>query len=257
MLDAKLHSLSQTIAAQPRAAGLRWQLFQYLCIKGDYARARIHLQAYAKLEPQTQAACQVYQNLLVAEEQRQQVALGQHTALLHATAGPIPWLQTLQQAHTMRPQDPQQSAALLHTALEECSVPAARLHPVAGEAYTVDFLCDGDTTLSPVLEAYLDGQYTWIPLTDIASLEVFPPKNLLGFIWAAAVIVEHTGDKKQVFIPARYVLNATDYPEKCLFGMETQWRDNAGICQGLGQKSWLSDQGFCGLFDFAKIEFLC
>ena len=66
-IAAQIERIESHIRAQPTCAAHRWALFQWLCVTGDWARAVIQLQTWAKLEPQQAQAAQVYRDLIRAE----------------------------------------------------------------------------------------------------------------------------------------------------------------------------------------------
>jgi len=95
-IATRIARIESRIRAQPTTAVHRWALFQLLCVTGDWTRAVIQLQTWAKLEPQQARAAQVFRDLIRAGRWRQEVVAG------HERPGfviePAPWVIELARA---------------------------------------------------------------------------------------------------------------------------------------------------------------
>ena len=59
-----------------------------------------------------------------------------------------------------------------------------------------DSLEDADPRIGPRLEVYTAGQYMWLPLAHIESIEIQAPKRLRDLLWAPCLV--HTGPKFKI-----------------------------------------------------------
>jgi type VI secretion system protein ImpE len=62
--------------------------------------------------------------------------------------------------------------------------------PVSGtlNGSRFDSLTDADPRIGARLEVFAAGQYMWLPLEHVASVEVSPPKRLRDLLWAPAIV---------------------------------------------------------------------
>ena len=69
----------------------------------------------------------------------------------------------------------------------------ANIAPVAGTLNGKPFesMEDADPRIGARLEIFAAGDYMWLPLAHIASVQMEPPKRLRDLLWAPALV--HTG----------------------------------------------------------------
>jgi len=248
-IAAQVARIESHIRAQPTFSAHRWALFQWLCVTGDWARAVIQLQTWAKLEPQQTQAAQVYRDLVRAERWRQKVVAGFERPGF--VLEPAPWVMELAFALRLAGDGLRGHAdEAREKALDAAPLIAA--HTPRGAA---SWIADSDSRFGPVCEVMTAGHYRWVPFADLAAWRMAPPANLIDLVWASCVLTLTDGSTVHGFMPARYPGSeaATD---ALRLGRETAWHE-AGRTAVIahGQKTWTTDRGDFGLFELAHAQF--
>jgi len=115
---------------------------------------------------------------------------------------------------------------------------------------------DADSRLGPVLEAFVDGKYYWIPFSRIQTIVIEAPTDLRDLIWITAQFVWANGGQASGFIPTRYSGTESNPDSALQLSRKTEWKEPAeGIYLGLGQRVFATDQADVSLLDARKIEF--
>ena len=117
-------------------------------------------------------------------------------------------------------------------------------------------MSDADFRLGPVLEAYIEGNYYWIPFGQIKSLTSQAPASLMELVWLPARLLLITGAEIEAYLPVRYPrTEETGSAELCL-ARRTEWKAvSEGANVGLGQKLFKSDRGETGILECRSMEF--
>ncbi|QTD91904.1 type VI secretion system accessory protein TagJ [Burkholderia anthina] len=248
-ITTRIEWIESCIRAQPTCAAYRWALFQWLCVTGDWARAVIQLQTWAKLEPQQAQAAHVFRDLIRAERWRQKVVGG------HERPGfvlePASWVNALIGALELAADG---HGELADNAREK-ALDAAPLVAARTPRGVASWIADSDSRFGPVCEVMTAGHYRWVPFDDLAAWRIAPPANLIDLVWAPCVLTLSDGSAVRGFMPARYPGSeaATD---ALRLGRETAWHEagrTAVIARG--QKTWTTDRGDFGLFELADAQF--
>ena len=120
--------------------------------------------------------------------------------------------------------------------------------PVSGKLNGTPFqsLTDADPRIGARLEVYAAGQYTWIPLEQIASVRIPAPSRLRDLLWAPAAVrtgVDFRGvELGEVLLPVLAPLTWQDSNDAVRLGRMTEWRDlGDGAEAPIGQKLLLVD----------------
>jgi len=118
---------------------------------------------------------------------------------------------------------------------------------------------DADPRIGPRLEVYAAGQYMWLPLAHIASLEIQPPKRLRDLLWAPTLV--HTGPKframelGEVLVPALSPFSFRHSDDAVRLGRATVWEEQeGGEVVPLGQKMLLVDGEDFPLLELRRLE---
>jgi len=118
---------------------------------------------------------------------------------------------------------------------------------------------DADPRIGPRLEVYAAGQYMWLPLAHIASLEMQAPKRLRDLIWAPTLV--HTGPKframelGEVLVPALSPFSFRHSDDAVRLGRATVWEEQeGGEVVPLGQKMLLVDGEDFPLLELRHLE---
>ncbi|RQS18319.1 type VI secretion system accessory protein TagJ [Burkholderia sp. Bp8998] len=245
----RIERIESCIRAQPAVAAHRWALFQWLCVTGDWARAVIQLQTWAKLEPQQTQAAQVYRDLVRAERWRQKVVAGFERPGF--VLEPAPWVMELAFALRLAGNGQREHAdEAREKALDAAPLTAA--HTPRGVA---SWIADSDSRFGPVCEVMTAGHYRWVPFADLAAWRVSPPADLIDLVWAPCVLTLTDGSAVRGFMPARYP-DSEAATDALRLGRETAWHESGRTTViAVGQKTWTTDRGDFGLFELAHAQF--
>ena len=248
-IATRIARIESRIRAQPTTAVHRWALFQLLCVTGDWARAMLQLQTWAKLDPKQAQTAQLFRDLIRAERWRKKVVTG------HERPGfvlePAPWVTELVLALWLAADGHGEHAdEAREKALDAAPLIAARTpRGVAG------WIADSDSRFGPICEVITAGHYRWLPFADLAAWRVSPPVNLIDLVWAPCVLTLTDGSILRGFMPARYP-GSEAAPDALRLGHETVWHESERTAViALGQKTWATEHGDFSLFELADTEF--
>lgn len=120
-------------------------------------------------------------------------------------------------------------------------------------------IADADPRIGPRLEVLAGGNYLWVPLEHIASIEMEPPKRLRDLLWAPATIRTGPGfngaDLGEVLLPVLSPFSATHADDAVRLGRMTVWETSAnGAEVPFGQKILLADEEEIPLLELRKLE---
>jgi len=161
---------------------------------------------------------------------------------------PPQWLASMIEA--LRTSDPSRARALRDVALEEAPTTPGRL-----DGHPIDWIADADDRLGPVLEAFVDGRYLWIPFSQVSSLQLAEPTDLIDLVWAQAEMGLRTGASRPVLIPVRYPGTQRDADEALLMARRTEWQGSDALgYTGLGQRELITDHDQVGLLQLRSLE---
>ncbi len=134
------------------------------------------------------------------------------------------------------------------TMFAEGDYPGTRLEPVAGVLNGTPFqrMEDADPRVGARFEIFAAGQYTWIPMAQVASLRIAPPAKLRDLLWAPAALMPREGfkggDLGEILIPMMSPLSWRHGSDAVRLGRVTEWEDlGGGAVAPLGQKMLLVD----------------
>lgn len=245
--------VEQEIKKQPAAIEKRFFLFQLLAVLGDWQRALQQLQTCVKLDKALAPTAHVYGDLVRTETTRAKVFAGEHAP--HFLQEPSQWCGGMVQALSLQTQGHIADAdAARSDALGQAPECAGHLTTKEGE-HSFDWLVDADSRLGPILEVIVSGQYMWLPLDQVQSIEVSHPHDLRDLVWTIAEITLKGGDTLSAFIPARYPGSETGEDNIRLSRLTTWQEVGETGTFGLGQRMWMTDQMDVALFDCRKITF--
>jgi type VI secretion system protein ImpE len=236
-LSAALAEIKNSIRKDPSNQDFRLLMFQILAVRGDWSSAKNQIDALMELSNKESEISLVYQAVLSAELQREQVFLGNTAPTVMGE--PPDWmpfqLQLLR--HAMRNE---WSAALkCQEKVEELNVlPVATL-----DGLSLDWIQDADSRFGPIVEAIIKDTYYWIPQSRLRKLSISPPETLRDLVWARGEATFENGGVMPLFIPVRYPLaGSTTDGEK--LARATRWSEpSENILIGAGQRQWMTSQG--------------
>jgi type VI secretion system protein ImpE len=244
-------ALSETearVRLQPGAVDARWQLFQWLCVIGDWPRALRQLQVATQIAPEFAQSAHVYRNLIRAEAIRREVFAGARApgTLLPAPPWLSPLRLALEQSHAgnLPAADISRNRALS----------AASASPGAKDGKRFAWITDTDTRLGPVCEVITAGRYAWLPFTQMRKLELDAPIGLLDLLWRPATVTLADGVISRGFMPVRYP-GSEHGSDAIRLARETSWSEagDTGVI-ALGQRMWMTDAGDVAMLEVANLE---
>ena len=118
------------------------------------------------------------------------------------------------------------------------------------------WLADADMRLGPVLEAFVNGRYYWVPFARLARVQIDPPEDLRDCVWLPAHLQFENGGETLALIPTRYAGSDQSPDGAIQLAGKTEWRElRPEVWAGLGQRVFSSDQGEHALMDVRDIVF--
>jgi len=219
-LDEAIGSLNQSLRGDPTNGRLRTFLFELLCFSGDLDRAEKQLDVLARSGKQAAMGALVYRSALHGERLRRSV---------FAPGGMAP-----------------SSAA-----------PRAVKGTLNGKPF--NSLEDADPRVGARLEIFAAGQYTWLPLEQVAAVSMAPPKRLRDLLWAP-VIVRTSPDFKgvelgEVLLPVLTPEAHQSADAEVRLGRVTDWQTlDDGTDVPVGQRLLLVDGEPFPLLELRELE---
>jgi type VI secretion system protein ImpE len=220
-LDEAVKALGDELRDNPGNIRSRTFLFELLCFRGDYDRASTHLKMLGSQSKDAGVGALLYEGALHAERLRETMF----------RTGDLP-------------------AALP----EGASAIGGTLN---GRPFTS--LTDADPRIGARLEIFAGGDYLWIPLNQVASIEMKPPARLRDLLWASTILQMGPGfqqrDLGEVLLPILCPLSFQDSDDQVRLGRITEWcRDEQGIEFPIGQKMLLVDGEEFPFLEIRKLE---
>jgi type VI secretion system protein ImpE len=219
-LDRAIETLGAELRKDPTDVQRRVFLFELLSFAGEYERAEKQLDMAGQGSKEASMGALLYRSALHAEKNRQEMFESQQF--------PVGGGEPAQVSGT-----------------------------VNGTAF--DTFSDADPRLGARLEVFAAGQYLWIPLEHVASVEIPPPQRLRDLLWAPAIV--ETGpafssmELGQVLIPAIAPLSWQYDDSDVRLGRVTEWVAlDDGTEVPVGQKVFLVDGEELPILELRKLE---
>lgn len=245
-----LQALTQEVRAKPADSRLRVFLAQLLCVTGQWERALNQLNVAAELDALAVPMKQVYGEAIRCEGLRAEVFAGTRTPMVFGQ--PDEWLALLLESLLRRGRGEDTLAEdLRQRAFEGAPASAGRL-----DGQPFEWLADADMRLGPVLEAYVNGRYYWVPFARLAQVKLEPPEDLRDCVWMPAHLQFENGGETLALIPTRYEGSEKSADGQLQLARKTEWRELTGeVWAGLGQRVLGSSEAEHGLMDIREIVF--
>ena len=221
-LQEAIDALSAGLRDKPSDNKSRTFLFELLCFAGDYQRAEKHLELLEQQSGEAAMGALLYRGALHAEQVRSEMF-----------------------ENKTFPPAPSQEAAI-HGSLN-------------GKPF--HSLEDADPRIGSRLEVFAAGDYMWIPLRDVAVLEMDPPERLRDLLWAPVRLRTGPNFKNQdlgeVLMPVIAPLSCQHPDDAVRLGRVSEWcADEAGDEAPFGQKMLLVDGEELPILEIRKLEIL-
>jgi type VI secretion system protein ImpE len=224
-LNDAIDALGAELRDNPSDAQRRTFLFELLCFAGQWDRADKQLDILAGMD------------LSGAPANSKDQRIG---ALLYRAA-----IGAERTRHEMfKTKTPENSAAAVSGILN-------------GQAY--QSISDADPRIGARLEVLAGGNYLWIPLEHIASIEMEPPKRLRDLLWAPATVRTgagfHGAELGEVLLPVVSPFSCAHSDDNVRLGRLTVWESiEGGVEVPFGQKMLLADGEEIPILELRKLE---
>jgi type VI secretion system protein ImpE len=225
----------QEVKDQPGDLSRRTLLFSLLCFEGDLSRARKQLDVVGNQAALTEAP--LYEGLLAAEQMRRKV-LTEGLRPKFFDEAPSRLEKHLQAICRIQERHFAEAKVLLDAAEEERQELRGSLDGTAFD----DFADANDITRS-FLEFQQGREYYWVPLEQLAHLQVLlpDPARPRDLYWAPCQIILKGGEVQRGFTPGLYVNSYQGTDVSLKLGHGTHFTDlGGGIYAGVGRKQFVA-----------------
>jgi type VI secretion system protein ImpE len=225
--DVKLH---------PADASKRGFLAELLCFAGAFERADRQLDAVSAQDADAAMEAHQFRHLIRAEQARQQFYIaGRMPEFLKQDITPDLKLH-MEAAVLLRAGQTAEAVRLLGEAREQRSKLAGTCD---GKAF--EDICDLDDLTSSFFEVLTAmGDYYWVPMDRVESIEFAPPTRPRDLLWRRAHLTVRDIPDADVYFPVLYAGSAADATESIRLGRATEWRgENGAPIRGAGQRVFL------------------
>ena len=247
-LAGALSACKAAIRKSPTDPELRFMLFQLLSLQADWEAASNQLVAYSELVGRQSPLPIIFNQMIHAEIRRKYVFTGEEQPTIFGE--PPEWLSYLLRSLTAAAnQKMEDAAALRQKALEEAPAITGSIN---GQPFS--WLMDGDSRISVLFEAVINGQYYWVPQSRLREVRMEPPSQARDTVWAAASLVLDNSSEISSFIPVRYPGAQSWVGDGLKLARETSWDlPAADFYFGKGQRVWMTDAGEHPLLETREI----
>lgn len=241
----------KVVKASPADHAKRLFLFELLAFAGDLDRAKRQIEAVQYTEMELDAAVQAYRKLVAAEQFRRKVFADGIMPQFLTT--PPPHLgKRLEAINALRNRQGAEAAAILAEAAAAAPKVAGLLN---GKPFTA--LRDGDDLQGPTLEVMAHGDYYWVPLEQVETLSMNPPRFPRDLIWFPAKLAVKEGPAGDVFLPALYPQAHADPDDQVKLGRLSDWTaGDDGPVRGIGARVFLVDDDAKPLLEWRELQIL-
>ncbi len=230
-LDEAVASVKDAIRKSPADAKHRSVLFQLYCVQGEWEKASTQLKVVAEMDLESAMWAGVCEKVLACEAERREVFAGKKAATLFGE--PPEWVGGIVESFRLGIEGQWEAAATSQAhALEIAPASAATLN-----GQEIEWVADADSRFGPLLEAYIEGKYYWIPFEHIREINLRARTHLMDSIWAPADFEWLNAGKASGYIPARYFGSEKSADGMIQLGRKTEWQPMAeNFYVGLGHR---------------------
>lgn len=250
-----ISQLQDQVRQQPAEAKHRVFLFQLLAVDGQWERSLTQLKVAGDLDASTLMMVQAYREAIQCEALRRSVFAGERSPLLFGE--PEQWLALMMESLRCTAAEKYFEASdLRNQAYETAPTTSGTIvtGDAEGEGRRFEWIADSDTRLGPVLEAYVNGSYYWIPFHRISEIQLEAPADLRDVVWMPAHFVWSNGGDAMGLIPTRYPGSELSDDDQIRLSRMTDWQEfGPGGYQGLGQRMLTTDDD-CSYDDFPLMD---
>ena len=248
-LQAAIDSQIQEVRSNPADTSKRLFLFDLLAFAGELDRAGRQIESIHTEDIQEQATIASYNRVVAAERTRRAVFEGKavpkflmpHPEHVELRLQAVAFLANGQTAE----------------AVEALAKAAALTPPLKGTLNGVPFelLIDTDDVFGTVLEVLGNGEYFWVPLEQVESINLEKPKYPIDILWRPAHL-ETIGSRGDVFLPSLYPGSHANADDQIRLARLTDWVvPEVGPVRGIGVRTYLADDRDVSLLEWRELVF--
>lgn len=249
-LPAAREALLAAVRSKPADPKLRIFLFQLFCVLGDWTRALNQLDVLKDMDASALGMVNVYRGAVIAEPFRAAVFAGKKTPPVFGK--PEEWVALMVQALAADAAGkPEAAVDLRGRGLE-----AAPARPGTVDGKPFAWLADADLRLGPILEAVINGNYYWVPMSAIAELNLEEPVDLRDTVWQPGFLKLTNGGTVPALVPVRYPGTEAVEDSALRLARATEWEAGDPLAaKGLGQREFATDGDVIAMLTARSIVF--
>jgi type VI secretion system protein ImpE len=248
-LQAAIDAQVPEVKRDPADPNKRLFLFELLAFAGDLDRARRQIEAVQYADPELDSAVEVYRRALDVEALRRRL-LRDGLAPQFLAEPPAHVRLRLEALNRLREQRPAEAGELLDKAV--AAGPAVR-GQLNGRPFAS--LRDADDLFASVLEVVAHGVYYWVPLEQIDTLSLKPPKYPRDLIWFPGRLQVRSGPAGDVLLPALYPGSHEHPDDQVKLGRLTDWKPSEeGPVLGAGLRTFLVNDDASSLLEWRELQ---
>ena len=246
-----ISAAGEVVKGKPTDQDMRGFLAELLCIAGALERADKQMEVLGVQNQELLPGIILLRQIIRAEQSRQQFyAEGRMPEMLAQPDEAIRL--SLQASIALRDGEAAEAARLLAQAEEQ------RAHPSGtcdGESF--EDMRDLDDVCAAVFEVLTgNGEYHWIPMTQVVRIEFKPPARARDLLWRRALMTIRDGPDGEVYLPAIYPGLGEDAEEAVRLGQSTEWTSvDGGAVRGVGLRSFLIGDQDKTIMEIEEITF--
>ncbi len=246
---AALKHLVSAVKAKPGDARLRIFMAQLLCVMGQWERAHTQLNVVADMLPSAIPMREMVGHALRCELLRAEVFAGKRAPMVFGQ--PEEWLALLIESLLQAGQG--QEALSQDLAARAFDAAPAVSGKIDGEPF--EWIADADSRLGPVLEAFVNGKYYWVPFSRLTKVAFEAPTDLRDMVWTPAYLTFDNGGEVVAYVPTRYPGSQASEDAQILLSHKTEWQAmGPDRFSGLGQRVLTTNAGDYPLLNVRLIE---
>lgn len=249
-LDEALAAAKEAVRRAPTEGRQRSVLFQIYCFQGNWEGAQAQLALVGDFDVEASLWVGVCEKLLTCEAERHAVFAGKKPPTLFGQ--PPEWVAGMVEAFRLGNEKQWPAAA----ASQAAALEAAPAIAASVNGHHVEWIADGDSRFGPLLEAYIDGRYYWIPFEHIRKFSLRPRTHLMDALWAPADFEWLNEGQTAGYIPVRYPGSEKSADPQIVLGRATQWEEKAdNFYLGLGHRIFATDSAEYSLAEVKSVQF--
>ncbi len=257
-LNGALMQLQDSVRENPADPKKRVFLFQLLAVLGQWDRALTQLDVSLDLNPETLMMCQTYREAIRCEKLRVKVFSGRQSPLIFGE--PEQWMALCVQALALLIKgDITQAQQFREQAYEQAPSSSGNVAIVnSDDQLAFSWIADADSRIGPFIEAFIGGEYYWVPFNQIQRMDFEAPQDLRDLVWAPCSFTWVNHGEVVGLVPCRYdPLAASDTNETdLLLSRQTHWQAHGeDEYSGFGQRMFTTDQDELSLLDIRSVTF--